>query len=239
MNTHKVLSIGSVILLALVGVIIIAVFLASTYPINPQILDIDLPLKIQEKEVASDNFLTYETTFTQHRTLEATIITYLVPANSDEHIELTRTRTIIPETHNLRVRNNVFIPPGTTPGEYTLHIHLEYEWNRFRTVDIHLDSDIFAILKQEEDIQTPTEIRTFRGAQRQVSPEATKSPEPATIQLEGESTLRVVQTPQEPTPEPTSEPEDEPTPPPMSSEEPTPTPASASPLPCILLPILC
>lgn len=149
-------------ILIVIACMVLVVLIATTYPLNPKIIDIDLPLRIQDKQAITDDFITYETTFTQYRTLDATVITYLIPKGSEEHIELTRTKARIHESHNLHVRNNVFIPPGTAPGEYEIHIHVEYEWNRFRTVDVHLESDSFFILDPDGSINTPTETGTFR-----------------------------------------------------------------------------
>lgn len=241
MKTYKVVAGSIMALFTIIVVSMLSIFVANNYPLNPQILDIDLPLRIQEKEAKADNFITYETTFTQYKTLGATVITYLIPtASQEEHIELTRTRTVIPETHNLHVRNNVFIPPGTAPGEYTLHIHIAYQWNRFRTVEVHLGSDTFFILSQDGTIQTPTETEAFREnvLNGNTSPEAPQSTETAPIRLEGESTLKVIQDSPEPTSKPTAEPTAEPTTKPTNTPPPAPT-VTPSPLPCLLLPILC
>lgn len=239
MKSEKIIGIVSLMIMALIAATILGVFVAKTYPIHPQIISIDLPLRIRDKEARADNFITYETTFTQYKALQATIITYLVPVEaSNDHLELTRTRTLVPEAQNLHVKNNVFIPPGTKPGEYTIHVHLEYEWNRFRTVEVHLGSDSFFVLDQDGIIQTPTETGASREntvLKGETPPETPRSSTPATITVEGESTLKVVQTTPSPTaaPESTHKPEEsiQPTPEPTPTPIPSPTP---TPIICIL-----
>lgn len=150
MDAHRPLAYTALLILGVVGATILGVFVAKTYPLEPKILDITLPLEIVNKEIRPGEFLYYRTTFEQYERLEADIITYLVPAHQPEmKIQLLKIETVIPKTTSQKVENSIAIPENAVPGEYFVSIHVDYEWNIFRRVSFDLDSERFDILKPD------------------------------------------------------------------------------------------
>lgn len=150
MESSKLLYVGSVLTLLFVGVGVLFILIQSIFPLNPKIIDITLPLEVITKEVEPDSFITYETTFTQYKRMDVEIITYLVSkANPTSQTQISLSETVLPRTENLHVQNNVYIPAGTAPGEYTISLVTNFKYNRFRTIQKIFDSETFTVLSTE------------------------------------------------------------------------------------------